>query len=539
MGEKPIAALIEKIAKECGEADADKWTITKIVKQLSIEEKTSLKNLRKKALEMLQQLDPKAAAVYASFQRMQVRTSKQLIENFDRGNIIKSLLRETEVPRGVAEKIGHEVEEKIKDLEIESISTALIREMVNVKLLEYGHENIRNQYTRLGLPVFEAEKKAEQMPYGNKAIMTEYSLLKAIPSKLGRMHLGNEVFIAELQDFATRPIGLSIEAEIEENPKEAVISLLEKANRLEKVLSWRPNTNAVNAAVSAKAGKRAAKDAALLFSRVAKAVFLHPRPVKGFNVMHLFEPDSFAGKGIERESMAAAANAMLKAGSGEKFPVLESCIALDSKYKLELLGKTMPKTFLNCRNTEWNLVNGIATEKEGICSFIGLNLSRIALENKGDERAFFEQLERKAKAIGQLDELKRKELGKRDYLKKQGISLEGMASAVALDSLLGASRTAIETEKASEAITFSEKVLAELGKQLPAHFVITGLRSSAALKRFSRGKKGGFEEEEKEFRKSKSICKAYSFAGRAESMKELNELIDSNVRLIEFKEKRN
>ena len=92
MQEKPIAALIEKIAKECEEANADKWTITRLVKKLSSEEATGIKNLRKRALEILQQLDPKAATVYASFQRMQVRTSSQLIEGFDRGNIIKSLL---------------------------------------------------------------------------------------------------------------------------------------------------------------------------------------------------------------------------------------------------------------------------------------------------------------------------------------------------------------------------------------------------------------------------------------------------------------
>ena len=98
MEEKPIEALIEKIAKECEVADADKWTITKIVKELSAEESKSIKAMRKKALEMLQKLDPKAAAIYASFQRMQVRTSSQLIEGFDRGNIIKSLLRETNVP---------------------------------------------------------------------------------------------------------------------------------------------------------------------------------------------------------------------------------------------------------------------------------------------------------------------------------------------------------------------------------------------------------------------------------------------------------
>ena len=44
-------------------------------------------------------------------------------------------------------------------------------------------------------------------------------------------------------------------------------------------------------------------------------------------------------------------------------------------------------------------------------------------------------------------------------------------------------------------------------------------------------------EEEKILRKSNAICKNYCFTAKAESRKELNELIDSNIRLIEFEEK--
>lgn len=534
MPEKPIAAQIEKIAKECEEANADKWTITKIVKMLSSEEQTSPKNLRKKALAMLQQLDPKAAAVYTSFQRMQVRTSRQLIEGFDRGNIIKSLLRETEVPRGVAEKIGREVEEKIKDLEIESVSTSLIREMVNVKLLEYGHENIRNQYTRLGLPVFEVAKKVERQPYNNRAIMAEYNLLRVIPSSLGKMHLSNEIFVAELQDFSTKPVATTVEAEIGETPKDSVFSLLERAKRLEKFFSWRPNLSSLNAAIAAKSGKKTSVEAALLFAKAAKAVFPSRKSIPAFNTIPLFEPDAFNGKGIERESMAAAANSLLKASNAEQFPQFENCIALDTKYKLKLLHKAFPKIVLNSRNSELNLVNGIALKENGLCSFTGLNLSGIASSFKGNETGFFEELGKKARAIAQLDNLKRKELSNRSYVKKQGIPIEKLASALALDSLFEASKLAIETEKASEALSFSEKILNELGKHLPQKFVLTELRNKVALNRFAKGKKNGKNAEEKQLRKSKAICKAYCFAARAESRRELNELIDNNIRLIEF-----
>jgi len=541
MEEKPIEALIEKIAKECEEANADKWTITKIVKELSAEESKGIKAMRKKAVEMLQKLDPKAAAIYASFQSMQVRTSSQLIEGFDRGNIIKSLLMETNVPRGVAEKIGHEVEEKIKDLEIENISTSLIREMVNVKLLEYGHENIRNQYTRLGLPVFEAGKKASEGPYGSTAIMAEYNLLRIIPSKLGRMHLSGEIFIGELQDFSTKPIAVNIVPKAGENPKDKIFNILEKANKASRFYSWRPNFFAVNVAIASNVGKKTAKDAAILFARASKAIFLNRKAVPAFNTLALFEPESF-DKGIERESIAAAANSLLKSGSEGPAPVFENAIAVDTKYKLKLLHKHTPKTVLNCRNAEFALVNGIAFEGKGLCNFSAINLTSIALGCKGNETSFFEELGKKARAVVELDKIKRRELLQKNYIKKQGIEIEELSSAIALDNLGEIGKTAVGTEKANEAISFAEKILTELKNHLPENFVVTELKNVQARKRFEAKNKKAFRKpekivEEKRIWKSKIICKNYSFAAKAENRKELNELIDSNVRIIEFEEK--
>lgn len=541
MAEKPIAALIEKIAKECEGANADKWTIAKIVKQLSLEEASSVKSLRKKALELLQQLDPKAAAVYASFQRMQVRTSRQVVEGFDRGNIIKSLLKETDVARGVAEKIGHEVEEKIKDLEISDISTALIREMVNVKLLEYGHENIRNQYARIGLPVFEVKKKIQLFPYDDRAIMSEYNLLRVIPGRLARMHLSGEIFIAELQDFGTKPIAISFVPEAGENPKETVFSAVEKANALEKFFSWRPNISALNAAISANAGKKAAKESALLFARAAKAAFLRKKAVPAFNTSYLFEPAELAKKETEREPMAVAANAML---NEKETWVFENAVAVDSKFKLKLLHSALPKTVLNCKNEEWRLLNGIALQKQGICSFFALNLSAVALRNAESESGFFESLREKANAIALLDELKRKELAQKEYLKKKGIPIEEYCSVLALDSLLEAGKTAIAAEKESEAISFCEKTLEHLAKALPKSFVLAELRNSGAFNRFSAQNRKNFRaeakrvEEEKQLKKSAFICKNYCFSAKAQNKKELNELLESNARIIECCETR-
>jgi len=534
MAEKPITGIIQKIAKECEEAGSDKWTVTKIVKQLSEQEEQDIKNLRKKALELLQQLDPKAAATYTSFQRMQVRVTSQAIEPFDRGNIIKSLLKETSVPRGVAEKIGHEVEEKIKDLEIESLSTALIRELVNVKLLEYGHENIRDEYTRLGLPVFEAKRLLEKSPYSNRPMMSEYNLLRVIPKKLARMHLANEIFIGMIHDFCSRPMALNLFCEIRESPKDTVFKALERANRMSKFCSWIPNISALNLAISSNAGKKQAKDASVLFAKAAKAVFLEGNPVPSYNTLYLFEPDRFSGKETERESASVSAAAMLEDSS----PAFEAAVAVDTKYKLKLLGKRRPKLVLNCRNKEYSLVNGIALESEGICSFTGLNMTLLALNSKGNETAFFEELGKKIKAVKQLDDFKRKELSGKEYIKKQGIEIESLGSALALDSLYEAGRKAIVGEKKREILSFSEKIVSFLKKSLPKNFVVAELRNANAINRFAKENLKLFNigqrhpSEEKHLRKSSTVRKNYCFEASAKSLKEMNELLDSSTRLV-------
>ena len=114
---KPVKETIQKIASECQESGATKWEAMKILKELEQYPGTEQQK-RKKALEILEEINPEAAKTFASFERLRVFTSREKREAFDRGNIIKSLLKETSVSRAVAEKIGGEVEDKIKDLKI-------------------------------------------------------------------------------------------------------------------------------------------------------------------------------------------------------------------------------------------------------------------------------------------------------------------------------------------------------------------------------------------------------------------------------------
>ncbi|HOF97675.1 MAG TPA: anaerobic ribonucleoside-triphosphate reductase, partial [Methanoculleus sp.] len=95
-----------------------------------------------------------------------VRTSRGYLLDWDRNRIIRQIVEETrlvEVFYGyegadeeTAKDIARRVERKIQMLGLQSLSGPLIREIVNMTLLERGLISYRNVCTRVGTPVFDA-----------------------------------------------------------------------------------------------------------------------------------------------------------------------------------------------------------------------------------------------------------------------------------------------------------------------------------------------------------------------------------------------
>jgi len=527
--ERPITELVEKIAKEAQEATATQWDVTRIIKELSKEETKNIEELREKTIKLLEQLNPKAATIYASFHRLRVHTSSQEVQPFDRGNIIKSLLKETDVSRAIAEKIGSEVEDKIKDLKISFLTTALIREMVNVKLLEYGYERIRNQYTRLGLPVFEAGKKIEKGFYGNEDVLTEYNLLRVLPKKLVEMHFNSDIFIADIGFFNQKPFAGIIEPEKKQGLEETVFASLSKVARAGKYFSIPPCLNALNIYLGefAKTKKRG-KEIAEFFFKAAEVL------ENGFCIgLNLFLPDELEEFSEKKEKAFSLASAFLETGGKSK---VEEVVVVDSKYRLKLLNKKILEgnlNVLNCKNKQlYPLGRGLFTEKKGISSFTGLNIPKIALQNKGKETAFFNSLQEKIEAIKELAKLKRELLEKRNYLKKT-IELQETQDAIGIAGLAQASSAFIQEEKGKEVAGFAEKTLEALKKELSGWLVLE-LRDRSALERFAKeNKKLGLEEPEKT---KEVIVKKFDGLVKAENKKQLNELLDGNASIIRLEQ---
>ncbi len=533
--EKPIAELVEKIAKECEEAGAGTWTITRIVKELSSQETGDIEKLRKQALAILKKIDPQTANVFASFQRMHVRTSALKIEPFDRGNIIHSLLKETNVNRGVAENIGREVENKIKDLSISYLNTSLIREMVNAKLLEYGHEAIRAQYARIGMPVFEVEKKISKKPLHLKEMMTEFSLLRVIPKELSDLHLNGDIFIACIEDFSTRPLACSINAEQKQTAEETILETVRQAGKTARFFSWHPNINGLNLALSGKTKKTRAKETAKT-AAIGMNCIHSESARKGFLTLHAFTPEKFEGLEIERETANNILNAMLEAREqlGKK---TEICVCIDSKYKLKVLreGIFNGLKILNCNSQETIMLNNYPARKPLLAMF-AVNLEKMALESQNSERRFFEAAENAFEAAAKLREIKIAEMEKREYLEKNAITFREFDSAIALHGLPEAA-ACFAGESKKDFSEFCEKAFKKISGTLEENWIFTGL--------YDRNAKRHFEETNSNLRQGqktqadamplRAFQKNYFGRAIAHSEKQLQELIDRNIPLIEVR----
>ena len=156
-----------------------------------------------------------------------VRTSGEDMIKWDRTRIVAALINETGLNAEMANIIGVEVEKQIKSLNIDIITSPLIRELVDVKLLEYGLEDARRKHTRLGTPlydvkkiIFNQNKENANVPHGPEAtnltlaenIKKEFALLHVFTQDVADAHMIGDIHLHDL-GFVDRPYcsGQSVE----------------------------------------------------------------------------------------------------------------------------------------------------------------------------------------------------------------------------------------------------------------------------------------------------------------------------------------
>jgi ribonucleoside-triphosphate reductase len=148
-----------------------------------------------------------------------VRTSAEEMAGWDRSRIGDALVRETNVDRETAEAVAREVEDMIFASGIGTVTSPLIRELVNARLIERGLETARRQHTRLGVPIYDVEqmmlypnKENANIPHGPEAtnltlaegIKKEYALLRVFSDPVADAHMSGDIHLHDL-GFIDRP----------------------------------------------------------------------------------------------------------------------------------------------------------------------------------------------------------------------------------------------------------------------------------------------------------------------------------------------
>ena len=193
--------------------------IADVVSQLH--EGITTKEIKKIVYENLEDIDNEIANKYLATAQLKVHTSRDTIEPFDLSKIANTLVEETGASQETAFKIASDVWKELKKLNVEYLTAPMIREMVNSKLIEYGLEDIRSNYTRLGIPVYNitslienANRDNANMVHNPETIhkhvadeaLKQYALLKMLPPHLADAHMSGDIHIHDLEFFAGRPL---------------------------------------------------------------------------------------------------------------------------------------------------------------------------------------------------------------------------------------------------------------------------------------------------------------------------------------------
>jgi ribonucleoside-triphosphate reductase (formate) len=148
-----------------------------------------------------------------------VRTSGEEIIRWNRQRIVDALMREADIDDQVATEISKEVEKQIISSEINVLTTALIRELVNVRLIEKGLEKERRLHGRLGFPLYDVRqlilhqnKQDANIPHSPEGtnlifaegIKREFSLHDVFSADVGEAHATGDIHIHGL-GYIDRP----------------------------------------------------------------------------------------------------------------------------------------------------------------------------------------------------------------------------------------------------------------------------------------------------------------------------------------------
>ncbi len=146
-------------------------------------------------------------------------SSRQEIDAWDRSKIAESLVKEAGTERALAEEIAAAVEDRIDSTNLMTVTTAIIREMVDLELLDRGLTVMHKRHTHLGLPMWDVEQIITNANRENsntthnpesvnltlaETILKEFALRKVFSDDVAEAHYLGDLHIHDM-GFIIRP----------------------------------------------------------------------------------------------------------------------------------------------------------------------------------------------------------------------------------------------------------------------------------------------------------------------------------------------
>lgn len=146
-------------------------------------------------------------------------TSRQEIDAWDRSKIADSLILEAGLEPSLAEEIALAVEDRIDSSNLMTVTTAIIREMVDLELLERGMTLAHRKHSHLGLPMFDVEQIITNANKENsntthnpesvnltiaETILKEFALRRVFTDDVAEAHYTGDIHLHDL-GFIIRP----------------------------------------------------------------------------------------------------------------------------------------------------------------------------------------------------------------------------------------------------------------------------------------------------------------------------------------------
>ncbi|MGN6614115.1 MAG: ATP cone domain-containing protein, partial [Candidatus Nitrosocosmicus sp.] len=202
------------------------YHLRKLLKQSLVglnkaERRYTITNLGKLVLNLARQIEEKSMIESG---KMYVRTSNQTIEEFNPHKITQCLVREANMSLEQSTKVTEEVENKIYKSRASYLTSNFIRDCVNNVLIEHGLEEQMNKLIRLGIPIYDLNKKLNNnnglLNYSindvsidiAKRIYSEY-LKNNFPKDILDMHFNGEIHLDDLGNWGICPDTVFIDIE--------------------------------------------------------------------------------------------------------------------------------------------------------------------------------------------------------------------------------------------------------------------------------------------------------------------------------------